>query len=42
MPTHQDGVRDGAAGIVGYTAVLSDDKKFALVELMARDRNRGY
>ena len=39
VPTHEDRVRDGAAaGIVSYTAVLSDDKKFALVELVARDR----
>ncbi len=27
-----------ASGMIGYTAVLSDDKKFALVELVARDR----
>ena len=39
VPTHEDRVRDGAAaGIVSYTAVLSDDKKFALVELVAYDR----
>ena len=24
--------------MIGYTAVLSDDKKFALLELVARDR----
>ena len=27
-----------AGGFIGYTAVLSDDKKFALVELVAHDR----
>ena len=27
-----------ASGMLGYTAVLSDDKKFALIELVAQDR----
>ena len=27
-----------AGGIIGYTSVLSDDRKFALVELVATDR----
>ena len=38
VPTAEERARDGAAGIQGYTAVLSDDKKFALVELVAQDR----
>ena len=38
VPTPDDRARDGAAGILSYTAVLSDDKKFALVELVAHDR----
>ena len=37
-PTPEDRTRDGAAGILSYTAVLSDDQKFALVELVAQDR----
>ena len=38
VPTHEERVLAGAAGILSYSAVLSDDKKFALVELVARDR----
>ena len=38
VPTPEERIQAGANGILAYTAVLSDDKKFALVELVARDR----
>jgi hypothetical protein len=31
-------LRAGASAILSYTAVLSDDKKFALIEFVARDQ----
>jgi hypothetical protein len=38
VPTAQERAAARADGIVSFTAVLSDDKRFALVELVAWDR----
>ena len=36
-PTPEERTQAGAGGIQSYTAVLSDDKKFALIELVAQE-----
>jgi hypothetical protein len=38
VPTPDERLREGAAGIVSFTVALSDDKTVALVELVAQDR----
>ena len=38
LPSPDDRRQAGSAGIQSYTAVLSDDKRFALVEYVAHDR----